>query len=509
MPTSCRRARSRPDSSWISTLKPSRWCSGVPNDWRCDRCQSGAYVGLVVATSAGAGAFVLVALSAVAGTLLPPIAPVARVVLREVFDDVSLRDTAYALDAVAQETIWIAGPLVVALVIALTSPEFDGGPARSRLRQRHAAVRELAAGAPLGRAAGVAASVARRSPARSCGRCSGRSRSPGWRLARSRWGCRRWRSTPASRPASGLLLALWSVGSMTGGLWYGSRVWRSSLVSRYQLLLGLAVVCTAPLIAARTIDVAIVCAVLAGLTVAPVFSCSARAGRPIGGTGHRDRGVHLDLGGAHRRPRRGLCDRRRGGGPARYQRAVCDLVRDFDGGRADRRERARRRAGLAEPRRLISRGSPARQSRSSSQPSTITLSASMPRASGSSEASFGSRTVSGICASTGSRPSGSSMVATVRPSLAAVPASHPSSPKRSSPGWIASSASSDPSGTAEPCNRYSASKPSAGRRAASRSLTAPSRAVTAAGASAGEHDQSPWRRRQRDRRPRGGLNPRR
>ena len=26
-----------------------------------------------------------------------------------------------------------------------------------------------------------------------------------------------------SRPASGLLLALWSVGSMAGGLWYGSR----------------------------------------------------------------------------------------------------------------------------------------------------------------------------------------------------------------------------------------------------------------------------------------------
>ena len=41
-----------------------------------------------------------------------------------------------------------------------------------------------------------------------------------------------------SRPASGLLLALWSLGSMTGGLWYGSRVWHSSLARRYRLLLG-------------------------------------------------------------------------------------------------------------------------------------------------------------------------------------------------------------------------------------------------------------------------------
>jgi MFS family permease len=80
--------------------------------------QSGAYVGLVVATSAGAGVLVLVALAAVAGTLLPPIAPVVRVLLRQGFDDPALRDTAYALDAVAQETIWIAGPLVVAPVFS-------------------------------------------------------------------------------------------------------------------------------------------------------------------------------------------------------------------------------------------------------------------------------------------------------------------------------------------------------------------------------------------------------
>jgi len=68
-----------------------------------------------------------------------------------------------------------------------------------------------------------------------------------------------------SRPASGLLLALWSVGSMTGGLWYGARVWRSSLSTRYQLLLLVLVVCTAPLIAAQSIAAGIVCSLLAGV----------------------------------------------------------------------------------------------------------------------------------------------------------------------------------------------------------------------------------------------------
>jgi predicted MFS family arabinose efflux permease len=85
-----------------------------------------------------------------------------------------------------------------------------------------------------------------------------------------------------SRPASGLLLALWSLGSMTGGLWYGARVWRSSLTRRYQVLLALAVICTAPLIAARSIPAGAVCSFLAGVTIAPVFSCQyALVGRSV------------------------------------------------------------------------------------------------------------------------------------------------------------------------------------------------------------------------------------
>jgi predicted MFS family arabinose efflux permease len=85
-----------------------------------------------------------------------------------------------------------------------------------------------------------------------------------------------------SRPASGVLLALWSVGSMIGGLWYGSRSWTSSLTHRYRVLLGVAVLCAMPLIAARTIPEGLVCSLLAGLTIAPVFSCQyALVGRSV------------------------------------------------------------------------------------------------------------------------------------------------------------------------------------------------------------------------------------
>jgi predicted MFS family arabinose efflux permease len=85
-----------------------------------------------------------------------------------------------------------------------------------------------------------------------------------------------------SRPATGLLLALWSFGSMVGGFWYGARVWHSSLSRRYQLLLVVLLVCTVPLIAARSLAAGIVCSPLAGLAIAPIFSCQyALVGRSV------------------------------------------------------------------------------------------------------------------------------------------------------------------------------------------------------------------------------------
>jgi predicted MFS family arabinose efflux permease len=60
---------------------------------------------------------------------------------------------------------------------------------------------------------------------------------------------------------------------MAGGLWFGSRAWRASLATRYRALLIAAFALTAPLIIARSVPAGAVCAVLAGLAIAPVFSC--------------------------------------------------------------------------------------------------------------------------------------------------------------------------------------------------------------------------------------------
>ena len=52
---------------------------------------------LVLAAQSHAGAAVLIVLATISGALLPPVAPVVRVLLGEMFDDPSTRDTAYAL----------------------------------------------------------------------------------------------------------------------------------------------------------------------------------------------------------------------------------------------------------------------------------------------------------------------------------------------------------------------------------------------------------------------------
>src|ERR1700722_10773935 len=77
---------------------------------------------LVLAGHAHAGGAALVLLSGLAGALMPSIAPTVRALLREVIHEPATRESAYALESVAQEIIWILGPFLVALMVAVTSP---------------------------------------------------------------------------------------------------------------------------------------------------------------------------------------------------------------------------------------------------------------------------------------------------------------------------------------------------------------------------------------------------
>jgi MFS family permease len=243
--------------------------------------QGVALLALVLVAHGHAGSVALVLLSGLAGVLVPPIAPTVRALLRDVFRDPAVRETAYALESVTQELVWIVGPLLVALIVTVASPS----GALLALAAVCIGGTVLFVRSPLARDEGVRVASHDRTGALANPRLRallGPIALTGIGLGATEVGLPSLALHAGSRSASGLLLALWSVGSMTGGLWYGSRPWRSSLAGRYRVLLVLAVLATAPLIGARSIATGVVCSLIAGLVIAPVFSCQyALVGRTV------------------------------------------------------------------------------------------------------------------------------------------------------------------------------------------------------------------------------------
>ncbi len=247
----------------------------------CAVAQASLFIALVLAVHADLAGLVLVAVACGIGAVQPAIAPVVRALLRTVVSDELLRESAYSLESVVQELIWICGPLLVAIVVATTSASgaallcagvglvgttwFVSSPiARDQTRPDRPAHRGSLWAVPALRVLPVPVALM------------------GISLGALEVGLPSLALHAGSRASAGALLALWSVGSMIGGLFYGARRWRVSLAQRYRRLLAAAVVCSVPLILARTIPEGIVGALLAGLTIAPAFACQyALVGRAV------------------------------------------------------------------------------------------------------------------------------------------------------------------------------------------------------------------------------------
>src|SRR5258708_26512161 len=90
-----------------------------------------ALCGLLAAVAAGAPGVAVLGCAAVAGASFPPITVCMRTYLRQRMGDEAALVTAYSLDSVLIETLFIIGPLLVALFVALASPRaasgFDAG----------------------------------------------------------------------------------------------------------------------------------------------------------------------------------------------------------------------------------------------------------------------------------------------------------------------------------------------------------------------------------------------
>ncbi|HEU5160784.1 MAG TPA: MFS transporter [Streptosporangiaceae bacterium] len=221
--------------AWFTAVSPPLWGSvmdriGQPRVIGVTAIVSSAFLaGMAILAVDGASIPVLLVLAAGAGLSFPPVSPAIRVAWETVLPDISERRTAYAMDAVAVETIFVGGPILLS-VLLFAPPAVP-----------------LVVTACLMAFGGLiySCTFAARSwrPAKTGGAHGGRGRSPlatrgvwltmlvGLGLAVG-WGQLDVAMTASaeriyhSESLLGLFFACAATGSILGGLWYGGRTWR-------------------------------------------------------------------------------------------------------------------------------------------------------------------------------------------------------------------------------------------------------------------------------------------
>jgi len=177
--------------------------------------------------------------AAAAGATFPPITVCMRTYFRQRFADEMHLSTAYSLESVLIELIFILGPVLVAFFVALASPATAvyfaaaSGSVGAILFLRSAALRAWKIEqrtshsllGPLGEVGFL--------PLITVVLCFSAA------FGFLEIGVTAYATEQHSQALAGLLLGLMSVGSALGGLAYGSRSWRFALVPQFSLLLGL------------------------------------------------------------------------------------------------------------------------------------------------------------------------------------------------------------------------------------------------------------------------------
>jgi predicted MFS family arabinose efflux permease len=226
---------------------------------------------LLVAARGHAIGAVLIGLGAAIGLSTPPVGGAMRTMWPRLTSSGPTLERAFALEATLQELVFIIGPLLVGAIVAGFSPS--------------AAVVVCAAVT----AAGVALFVT--APASRAQR--GGQSTVGWAGALAASGMRTlvlatlpigialgtveivvpaFATSHGSGAAAGLLLGIWGVGSVVGGLWFGARRWTGPLERRYAALLAVFPLVTAALGFASSNPALGVLLFVAGMPLAPMFS---------------------------------------------------------------------------------------------------------------------------------------------------------------------------------------------------------------------------------------------
>jgi MFS family permease len=229
---------------------------------------------LVAFGLAGAPTGVLAGCGLAAGITIPPVGSVVRPLLRGLLgSDESLLPTAYALDGIAIELVFVTGPLLTAALVVVASP---------------AAALVVACGFVLVGTVVLITSPASRAWRPDAGdherHLLGALASPGMRtivaatapagfaVGATEVTMTAFASDHGSRAAAGALLAVWAAGSGVGGLTYGGREHTSAPGPRWVRLAALFPLCSVPLLLAPSIVAMVPLALVAGLCLAPYMA---------------------------------------------------------------------------------------------------------------------------------------------------------------------------------------------------------------------------------------------
>ena len=227
-----------------------------------------AQTALVAAALSGAGAIVLAVIAVVGGASNPPISPAMRTLWPELVGRQRV-DTAFAFDALQLELFFITGPLIVVAIAEAASPQ---------AAFMTAAV--MSAAGAIGFAT-TRASRRWRPTRRDGGVMQSALYAPGMRVLIAAFAIGgvslgaleiaipAFAEQEGSRADSGWLFALWALGSLVGGLWYGARSWRLPAARRFLIFTGVLALGLTPLPFAGSTPVFAAMVVVAGLGLAP------------------------------------------------------------------------------------------------------------------------------------------------------------------------------------------------------------------------------------------------
>jgi MFS family permease len=214
----------------------------------------------------------LIPAALVAGCAIPPISAAMRPLWSGLLDgDAALLPAAYALDSIVIELVFFIGPLLTAVATALLSPAAAIG----------LAIVLVVAGTFAFTASPPSRAWAPDPAGAGHGRL-GALTSPGLRtlvLVTLPLGfcfgaievtLPAFSEDVATRAWAGVLLAVWSLGSAAGGIWYGARAGRMPLATTYVRLAVILPLTFVPLAASPSLVVMFPLCVLAGLAIAPL-----------------------------------------------------------------------------------------------------------------------------------------------------------------------------------------------------------------------------------------------